>query len=64
MDELLIPQEMLRYITPDSKVAHQIYSDTNLVSYPANYSTEASEALITDADGILLFVRTPVFKEW
>lgn len=62
MDELLIPQEMLRYITPDSKVAHQIYSDANLVSYPASYSTEASEALITDADGILLFVRTPVFK--
>ncbi|MDR6554345.1 HAMP domain-containing sensor histidine kinase [Paenibacillus qinlingensis] len=63
MDELLIPQEMLRYITPDSKVAHQIYSDTSLVSYPASYSTMASEDLITDADGILLFVRTPVFKD-
>ncbi|KRE73762.1 sensor histidine kinase [Paenibacillus sp. Soil750] len=63
MDELLIPQEMLRYITPDSKVAHEIYSDTNLASYPAIYSTKASEALLTDADGIILFVRTPVFKD-
>lgn len=63
MDELLIPQEMLRYITPDSKVAHQIYSDKLLVSYPAIYATEASEALITDADGILLFVRTPVYEK-
>jgi two-component system sensor histidine kinase ArlS len=63
MDELLIPQEMLRYITPDSKVAHEIYSDTNLVSYPASYSTKASETLLTDADGIVLFVRTPVFKD-
>ncbi|NQX62371.1 sensor histidine kinase [Paenibacillus qinlingensis] len=63
MDELLIPQEMLRYITPDSKVAHEIYSDTNLASYPASYSTKASETLLTDADGIILFVRTPVFKD-
>ncbi|NOU66474.1 HAMP domain-containing protein [Paenibacillus sp. LMG 31461] len=63
MDELLIPQEMLRYITPDSKVAHEIYSDTNLASYPASYSTKASETLLTDADGIVLFVRTPVFKD-
>ncbi|OCT15960.1 hypothetical protein A8709_10085 [Paenibacillus pectinilyticus] len=64
MDELLIPQEMLRYITPDSQVAHEISSDTSLAKFPASYATVASDVLITNhEEGILLFVRTPVFKD-
>ncbi|MGG1517684.1 HAMP domain-containing sensor histidine kinase [Paenibacillus oryzisoli] len=63
MDEMLIPQEMLRYILPDSSVEHQIYSDSNLVRYPAVYRAEASNSLIKDDNGILVFVRTPVYKD-
>jgi two-component system sensor histidine kinase ArlS len=63
MDELLIPQELVRYITPDSKVAHQIFSDTKLVSYPPTYDTKSSDNLVTQDGSILLFVRTPVYKD-
>lgn len=63
MDELLIPQEMLRYIAPDSKVVYQIYSDTKLLRYPASYVGKETVILDTASDGIFIFVKTPVYME-
>ncbi|MEC0225984.1 sensor histidine kinase [Paenibacillus alba] len=63
MDELLIPQEMLRYIAPDSKIVHQIYSDEKLISYPASYVNKETVVLETAADGIFIFVQMPVYQE-
>lgn len=63
MDQLLIPQEMLRYIAPDSKVVYQIYSDTKLLRYPASYINKETVILDTSSDGIFIFVKTPVYKE-
>ncbi|SDO68577.1 Signal transduction histidine kinase [Paenibacillus sp. yr247] len=63
LEELLIPQEMLRYIAPDSKVIYQIYSDLQLLRYPPSYVNKESVALETASDGIFVFVRMPVFVE-
>jgi two-component system sensor histidine kinase ArlS len=63
MNELLIPQEMLRYIAPDSKIVHQIYSDPKLLRYPANYVNKESVTLETAQDGIFIFVKMPVYQE-
>lgn len=63
MEELLIPQEMVRYIAPDSKVIHQIYSDPNLLQFPASYVDKETVILQTAPDGIFIFVKMPVFKE-
>ncbi|NOV02904.1 sensor histidine kinase [Paenibacillus planticolens] len=63
MEELLIPQEMLRYIAPDSKVIHQIYSDEKLLRYPVTYVNKETVTVETASDGIFVFVKMPVFKE-
>ncbi|GFZ80790.1 sensor histidine kinase YkoH [Paenibacillus marchantiophytorum] len=63
MDELLIPQEVLRYIAPDSKVIHEIYSDTKLLRYAGGYVNKETVTLKTDTDGIFIFIRMPVYKE-
>ncbi|MCY9661958.1 HAMP domain-containing sensor histidine kinase [Paenibacillus chondroitinus] len=63
MEELLIPQEMLRYIGPDSKVIYQIYSDETLIRYPVTYVNKDTVTVETASDGIYVFVKMPVFKE-
>ncbi|MEC0269617.1 HAMP domain-containing sensor histidine kinase [Paenibacillus anseongense] len=63
MEELLIPQEMLRYIGPDSKVIYQIYSDETLIRYPVTYVNKDTITVETAQDGIYVFVKMPVFKE-
>lgn len=63
MEELLIPQEMLRYIGPDSKVIYQIFSDETLIRYPVNYVNKDTVTVETASDGIYVFVKMPVFKE-
>ncbi|MBP1964702.1 sensor histidine kinase [Paenibacillus aceris] len=63
MEELLIPQEMLRYISPDAKVIYQIYSDENLLRYPVIYVNKDTVIVETASDGIFVFVKMPVFKE-
>lgn len=63
MDEFLIPQEMLRYIAPDSKVVYQLYSDPKLLRFSPSYVNKETVILETAPDGIFIFVKTPVFKE-
>jgi len=63
LDEFLIPQEMLRYITPDSKVLYQIYTDVSLLRYRATYVNKETETTETASDGIYIFVRVPVFDQ-
>lgn len=63
MEELLIPQEMLRYIGPDSKVIYQIFSDETLIRYPVTYVNKDTITVETASDGIYVFVKMPVFKE-
>lgn len=63
MEELLIPQEMLRYIGPDAKVIYQIFSDETLIRYPVTYVNKDTITVETASDGIYVFVKMPVFKE-
>ncbi|NEW08024.1 HAMP domain-containing histidine kinase [Paenibacillus sp. SYP-B3998] len=63
MDEFLIPQEMLRYITPDTKVLYQIYSDENLLRYRPSYVNKETITTETARDGIFIFVKVPVFQQ-
>ncbi|NOU91522.1 HAMP domain-containing protein [Paenibacillus sp. LMG 31460] len=63
MEELLIPQEMVRYIAPDSKVVYQIYSDPKLLSYSADYVDKETVIIESAPDGIFIFVKMPVYKE-
>lgn len=63
MEELLIPQEMLRYIGPDSKVIYQIFSDETLIRYPVTYVNKDTITVETASDGIYVFVKMPVLKK-
>ncbi|TXK74833.1 ATP-binding protein [Paenibacillus sp. N3.4] len=63
LDELLIPQEMIRYIGPDSKVIYQIYSDPKLLRYQPMYVNKETILTETDSDGIFIFVQSPIFEE-
>ncbi|MEW9701018.1 ATP-binding protein [Paenibacillus sp. SI8] len=63
LDEFLIPQEMLRYITPESKVLYQVYSDERLLGYKPTYVNKESVTTATSQDGIFIFVRMPVFDQ-
>ncbi|MGO4269111.1 histidine kinase dimerization/phospho-acceptor domain-containing protein, partial [Paenibacillus sp. TAF58] len=63
MEELLIPQEMVRYIAPDSKIIHQIYSDPKLLHFSPSYVDKETVILETAPDGIFIYVKMPVFKE-
>lgn len=63
LEELLIPQEMLRYISPDGKVIYQVNSDTALLRYAPTYVNKDTVSVETARDGIFVFVKMPVFKE-
>ncbi|MFD0694604.1 ATP-binding protein [Paenibacillus sp. GCM10027628] len=63
MDEFLIPQEMIRYITPDGKVLYQIYSDEKLLRYRPTYINKETITTETASDGIFIFVKAPVFNQ-
>ncbi|MBD0382426.1 sensor histidine kinase [Paenibacillus sedimenti] len=63
LDEFLIPQEMLRYITPDSEVLYQIYSDEKLLRYSPAYINKETITTETARDGIFIFLRVPVFEQ-
>ncbi|UJF32888.1 sensor histidine kinase [Paenibacillus hexagrammi] len=61
LDEFLIPQEMIRYITADGKVQHQIFSDEKLMQYEPVYTNHETVATRHTQDGIFIFVETPVY---
>jgi two-component system sensor histidine kinase ArlS len=64
LEELLIPQEMIRYITPNSTVAYQIYSDEDLLIKPAQYSTKDTSTYIrAPKAGLYVYVLSPVYIE-
>ncbi|MDD9271053.1 ATP-binding protein [Paenibacillus sp. GCM10023248] len=63
LDELLIPQEMLRYVAPNGEVIYQVSSETVLLNYPPAYVNKDTVNVETASDGIFVFVKMPVFKE-
>lgn len=63
LDEFLIPQEMIRYIMPDSTVRYQIFSDSKLLSHRAVYTTRETVMIRQFHQGIYIFVKMPIYDQ-
>ncbi|MBP1992382.1 sensor histidine kinase [Paenibacillus eucommiae] len=63
LDEFLIPQEMIRLVTPDLKVLHEVYTDEELLKQRPHYTNKETTKIVHVKGGYYIYVMMPVYND-
>jgi two-component system sensor histidine kinase ArlS len=63
LDPYLIPREMIRYVSVDSKVLFQVYKDKELLKQPPSYVNKESTRIVNRDREFYVYVMTPVYDK-
>jgi two-component system sensor histidine kinase ArlS len=59
----LIPREMIRYVSPDSKVLFQVYRDKELLKEPPRYVFKETTRIVSRNGEFYVYLMTPVYEK-
>jgi two-component system, OmpR family, sensor histidine kinase ArlS len=63
LEPYLIPREIIRYVSADSKVLFQVNRDKELLSEPPSYVYKESTKIVNKSGKFYVYVSTPVYDD-